>query len=95
MHVPPLANAASLKRLMANKKMAADFRKGFEQAGLGSLADSAIGTLTSPMQVIKAANASTRPDLASGRRPRRMHGVAGSGHRMDDVPEEGTERPAP
>ena len=68
MHVPPLTNAASLKRLMANKKMAADFRKGFEQAGLGSLADSAIGTLTSPMQVTKGGECSdaTGPSLQEG-----------------------------
>src|SRR4029079_8146155 len=68
MHVPPLTNAASLKRLMANKKMAADFRKGFEQAGLGSLADSAIGTLTSPMQVTKGGECidATGPSLQEG-----------------------------
>ncbi len=86
MHVPPLTNAASLKRLMANKKMAADFRKGFEQAGLGSLADSAIGTLTSPMQVTKGGECSdaTGP-VAAGRRPRRVHRLSGGGHRVDDV----------
>jgi hypothetical protein len=68
MHVPPLTNAASLKRLMANKKIAADFRKGFEQAGLGSLADNAIGTLTSPMQVTKGGDCSeaTGPSLQEG-----------------------------
>jgi hypothetical protein len=66
MHVPPLTNAASLKRLMAIKKMPVDFRKGFEAAGKGDLADEAIATLTSPSQVIKADNCvtATAPDAS-------------------------------
>ena len=70
MHVPPLTNAASLKRLMANPRMAADFRKGFEQAGLGALADSAINTLTNPSAVIQADDCSAaiapQANLADG-----------------------------
>jgi hypothetical protein len=54
MHVPPVTTAASLKRLMStNKKLAADFRKGFELAGMGAIADTAIATLTSPSAVIR------------------------------------------
>ncbi len=65
MHVPPLTNAASLKRLMANPRMAADFRKGFDQAGLGALADAAIGTLTNPTSIIQADDciSATAPDV--------------------------------
>jgi hypothetical protein len=65
MHVPPLTNAKSLAKMMAIKRMPGDFRKAFELAGLGSIADSAIATLTSPSSVVAGGDCGT-VDIPAG-----------------------------
>ena len=65
MHVPPLTNAKSLARMMAIKRMPGDFRKAFELAGLGSIADGAIATLTSPSSVVAGGDCAT-VDIPAG-----------------------------
>ena len=74
MHVPPLTNAKSLARMMAIKRMPGDFRKAFELAGLGSIADGAIATLTSPSSVVAGGDCATstsRPARSPTARSRR------------------------
>jgi hypothetical protein len=65
MHVPPLTNAKSLAKMMAIKRMPGDFRKAFELAGLGSIADGAIATLTSPSSVVAGGDCGT-VDIPAG-----------------------------
>jgi hypothetical protein len=59
MHVPPLTTAKSLSRMLAVKRMPGDFRKALELAGLGSSADAALATLTSPSSVVNGGDCST------------------------------------
>src|SRR5215203_1637971 len=57
-HKPPLTNAASLKRMMAKKGMAADIKNVLGQGDAGAVADKVLATLTSPTEVVKGGNCS-------------------------------------
>jgi hypothetical protein len=53
---PPLTNAASLKKMMASKRVNADLRTVLEQAGLTELTDKVIATLSNPTEIVRGGN---------------------------------------
>src|SRR3954447_10269473 len=55
-HKAPLTTAASLKRMMATKGMAADIKSVLGQGDVGDVADKVVAALTSPTEVAKAGN---------------------------------------
>ena len=52
---PPLTTPASLKKMMANKRVVADLKTVLEQGGVSDIADKITSTLTSPTEVVKGA----------------------------------------
>jgi hypothetical protein len=53
---PPLTTPASLKKMAANKKVAADLAVVLEKGGVSSVADKVMAALTSPTEVVKGAS---------------------------------------
>ena len=54
-YLPPMQTVAHLKGMMAQPSLVADIRHLLDQAGLSSIADAVIATLTNPSAVVKGA----------------------------------------